>query len=207
MNARGAMEIIIALLALRYHIINEIIFVALIGDAIATSLVSGPIIKKILSLKAPTKFYNYLDSHAFIYILENIDKFTLIEKISEIIAKHNNLDSEIVKSAVIAREEVMPTGLEHGVAIPHARPEEGALDVGVAAVKLCKPINFGNQDNDPVYLVLAFCTPNANAHIELLSKIAEILSQEDLLEKIKKIETPQQLIDLFDLPDHFDYST
>lgn len=94
-----------------------------------------------------------------------------------------------------------------GVAIPHARPEEGALDVGVAAVKLCKPINFGNQDNDPVYLVLAFCTPNANAHIELLSKIAEILSQEDLLEKIKKIETPQQLIDLFDLPDHFDYST
>lgn len=86
-----------------------------------------------------------------------------------------------------------------GIAIPHARPEDGAIDVGVAAVKLAAPINFGNEENDPVHLVLAFCTPNADAHIDVLSKIAESLEQEDLLEKIIAAQSKEDIAVLFNL--------
>ena len=76
-----------------------------------------------------------------------------------------------------------------GIAIPHARPEAGAIDVGFAAIKLAHPIAFGNEENDPVHLVLAFCTPSADAHIELLSIIADSLGQDNLLEKVIAAET------------------
>jgi PTS system ascorbate-specific IIA component len=84
-----------------------------------------------------------------------------------------------------------------GIAIPHARPEEGAIKVGFAATKLTHPLEFGNKDNDPVYLVLGFCSPSAQAHIELLVKIAEALEKENLLELIKAAKTPEDIAALF----------
>jgi len=84
-----------------------------------------------------------------------------------------------------------------GVAIPHARPEEGAKGVGFAAVTLNPPINFGNADNDPVCLVVGFCSSNANAHVELITKLARMLGQDGFLDKVKAAQTPQQLVDAF----------
>jgi Kef-type K+ transport system membrane component KefB/mannitol/fructose-specific phosphotransferase system IIA component len=172
MNARGAMEIIIALVALRYNVINEEIFVALVAFAIVSSLLSGPIMKKILAIKMPTKFYDFLDSNAFIYTLENVDKFTLIEKLSEVIAKNNSLDSKIVKKAVIEREKVMPTGLEHGVAIPHARIE--GLKKPIIAVAVCpRGVNFQSPDGNLSYFVFLILTSNKD-NLKQLEIIADI---------------------------------
>ncbi len=51
LNARGAMEIILAFLALEYGLINERVFVALVITAVATSIMSGPLIKWALARK------------------------------------------------------------------------------------------------------------------------------------------------------------
>ena len=48
MNARGAIEIIMGLVALEYKLINETIFVSLVIMALVTSMASGPIMKYIL---------------------------------------------------------------------------------------------------------------------------------------------------------------
>ena len=45
MNARGAMEIILGLVALEVHLIGETIFVALVVMALLTSITSGPFMK------------------------------------------------------------------------------------------------------------------------------------------------------------------
>jgi Kef-type K+ transport system membrane component KefB len=50
MNARGAMEIILGLVALEAGLINETIFIALVIMALVTSITSGPMMKKILKL-------------------------------------------------------------------------------------------------------------------------------------------------------------
>ena len=71
--------------------------------------------------------------------------------------------------------------LAPGIAIPHARPEEGALKVGFAVLTLDPPINFGNEYNDPVHLVIGFCSPSANGHVKLLTRIARILGAENFL--------------------------
>jgi mannitol/fructose-specific phosphotransferase system IIA component (Ntr-type) len=87
--------------------------------------------------------------------------------------------------------------LAPGIAIPHARPEEGAIKVGFAAVTLNPPVNFGNEFNDPVYLVIGFCSPSSDAHVELLCRIARILGVENFLEKCKAARTPGELADVF----------
>lgn len=48
MNARGAIEIIMGLVALEYNLINETIFVSLVIMALVTSMTGGPIMKSIL---------------------------------------------------------------------------------------------------------------------------------------------------------------
>jgi Kef-type K+ transport system membrane component KefB len=61
MNARGAMEIILGLIALDNGLIDERLFVALVIMAIVTSMTSGPLMK--LCLRAPkTKVAGGIDS-------------------------------------------------------------------------------------------------------------------------------------------------
>ncbi|WP_395109181.1 PTS sugar transporter subunit IIA [Actinomadura sp. SCN-SB] len=66
--------------------------------------------------------------------------------------------------------------LTKGLALVHARPEDGGLGVGVAATRLAEPVAFGHPDNDPVDLLLSFCTPDADAHASSLSALARALS-------------------------------
>ena len=55
LNARGAMEIILAFLALEYSLINEKVFVALVITAIVTSIMSGPLIQWAMREKAAVR--------------------------------------------------------------------------------------------------------------------------------------------------------
>ncbi|OLT30680.1 hypothetical protein BJF79_38500 [Actinomadura sp. CNU-125] len=66
--------------------------------------------------------------------------------------------------------------LTKGLALVHARPEEGGLAVGVGATRLASPVEFGHPDNDPVDLLLAFCTPDPDVHVGTLSALARALS-------------------------------
>lgn len=65
--------------------------------------------------------------------------------------------------------------LSPGLALVHARPETGGLQVAVAVTRLAEPVSFGHSRNDPVDLVVAFCTPDQNAHVDLLGTLAAAL--------------------------------
>jgi PTS system ascorbate-specific IIA component len=71
-----------------------------------------------------------------------------------------------------------------GIALAHARPEDGALGVGVAVAVLARPVAFGHPVNDPVDVVFAFASPDKDAHLELLSRLAAALT-EGLADRIR----------------------
>ena len=57
MNSRGAMEIILGVVALQVRLIDERLFVALVKMALFTSIVSGPAMRAILiRKKSPEPF-------------------------------------------------------------------------------------------------------------------------------------------------------
>ncbi len=81
-----------------------------------------------------------------------------------------------------------------GIAIPHARPEDGAKEVCLAMVVIRSGVNFGSH-NDPVYVVIAFSSPDKQSHLKILQELAVLLSEKgsELVSGAKKVSVPQEL--------------
>ena len=62
--------------------------------------------------------------------------------------------------------------LAKGLALPHARPEQGALTTGVSLVVLKHPVYFGHPANDPVKIVFGLAATDDSSHLDALQDIA-----------------------------------
>ena len=98
----------------------------------------------------------------------------------------HGLSRALITDSLFARERLGSTGLGYGVAIPHGRIK--GLKAPMAAVfRLAQPIGFDAPDEQPVSLLIFLLVPEAatQKHLEILSEIAELLSDGVLREKIK----------------------
>lgn len=84
-----------------------------------------------------------------------------------------------------------------GIALPHARPEDGVIEASIAIVRLSTPVDFGNEDNDPVYLVVALAAVDHEQHIDGLRQLALVLGDDDKIVAIKEATTREELLDIF----------
>ena len=84
-----------------------------------------------------------------------------------------------------------------GISLPHARPEDGVINASIAIARLETPVNFGNEDNDPVYLVVALAAVDNKQHIEGLQQLALVLGDEEKIKAIKTATTPGEILDTF----------
>jgi mannitol/fructose-specific phosphotransferase system IIA component (Ntr-type) len=84
-----------------------------------------------------------------------------------------------------------------GIALPHARPEDGVIKPSIAIVRLSTPVNFGNEDNDPVYLVVALAAIDHEQHIDGLKQLAKVLGNQDKIAEIKSASTKEELLNAF----------
>ena len=99
----------------------------------------------------------------------------------------HGLNRALVADSLFARERLGSTGLGHGVAIPHGRIK--GLKAPMAAVfQLATPIGFDAPDEQPVGLLIFLLVPEAatQKHLEILSEIAEMLSDSGLREKLMR---------------------
>lgn len=81
-----------------------------------------------------------------------------------------------------------------GIAMPHARPETGALDIGLSIVTLKEPVVFGHPQNDPVNIVVGLCAVDHQSHLKALSELVEILGNEEKITQIKTAETAEDIM-------------
>ena len=96
------------------------------------------------------------------------------------------LNRALITDSLFARERLGSTGLGHGVAIPHGRIK--GLKTPMAAIfQLQTPIGFDAPDELAVNLLVFLLVPEAatQKHLEILSEIAELLSDAPLRERIK----------------------
>lgn len=106
----------------------------------------------------------------------------------------HGLSRALIADSLFARERLGSTGLGHGVAIPHGRIK--GLKAPMAAVlQLRQPIGFDAPDEQPVGLLIFLLVPEAatQKHLEILSEIAELLSDAELRERIKVAASTAEL--------------
>lgn len=84
-----------------------------------------------------------------------------------------------------------------GIALPHARPEDGVIQASIAIVRLKTPVDFGNEDNDPVYLVVALAAVDQEQHIDGLRQLALVLGNSEKIDAIKAATSKEELLDIF----------
>ncbi len=81
-----------------------------------------------------------------------------------------------------------------GVALAHARPEDGVKSRGLSLAKLSTPVNFGHESNDPVSLVFGLAATRSDDHVNLIAELASFLSER--LEDLKVASTVDEILHL-----------
>jgi len=185
MNARGAMEIVLGLLALEAGIIRQPLFVALVVMAIVTSMMSGPMMRLILRPGKSRRLQDALRSKLFLRQLQARSRRELVEEMSRAVGEATGLDVERVRDAVWAREEIMATGIGNGVALPHARVP--GLKEPVVAVGLSEEgIDFDAPDGRPARIIFFSLTPEdqPSAQLEIGAEIARRFRHHEAAEEL-----------------------
>ena len=113
-------------------------------------------------------------------------KKRLMHDIGDLVSNAYGLNASEVVEALIARESLGPTGVGHGVALPHARLD-GLEEVIGAFVLLDKPIDFSSVDRQPVDVAFALFAPeNAGVeHLKALALVSRTLRDEAICAKLR----------------------
>jgi PTS system nitrogen regulatory IIA component len=122
-------------------------------------------------------------------VLVHVDassKKRAFEEVGLLFENLHGLSRATITDSLFARERLGSTGLGHGVAIPHGRIK-GLKSPMAAVFQLAQPIGFDAPDEQAVGLLIFLLVPEAatQKHLEILSEIAELLSDAALREKIK----------------------
>ena len=106
---------------------------------------------------------------------------------------------EYVDAMISFTEELGPyVVIAPGLAIPHARPDAGVIEVGFSLVTLATPVAFGMPENDPVEVLFSFGAPDNEAHVEALREVAMLCSNEALFRAIREAERVETILELLD---------
>lgn len=104
------------------------------------------------------------------------------------------LDQTVVVDALLDREGLGPTGVGHGVALPHARLP-GLEQVCGLFVRMKKPLDFDSVDRQPVDLAFALFAPESAGvdHLKALALISRTLRDEGICAKLRANEDPSTI--------------
>ncbi|HNT89713.1 MAG TPA: PTS sugar transporter subunit IIA, partial [Candidatus Hydrogenedentes bacterium] len=184
LNARGAMEIILGLLALEAGVIRERMFVALVIMALVTSMASGSAIQAILKPKRSVRFFDFLSARGFAGALSGPERHDAIAELSRCAAACCDATPESIFEAVWAREMVMSTSLNAGIAVPHARLPQLKTPV-VTVGRSPAGIDFDAMDGQPTHIVFLILTPaeDYRSQLEILADVGRTFQAPAFVEK------------------------
>ena len=110
-------------------------------------------------------------------------------------------DPQAAIAAVMKREASMPTGLDHGIAVPHGRDASVAGIVGAVALvdntgtAAGCIADYETIDNSPVEIIVLTLANDAEQtpYIQLMAGISRILRAEDGCRRLLACKTPQEM--------------
>ncbi|MEM8631174.1 MAG: PTS sugar transporter subunit IIA [Pseudomonadota bacterium] len=121
-------------------------------------------------------------------------KKRLFSDIAALVRDAYDLNCDSVVDALLERETLGPTGVGHGVALPHARID--GLDTVIGAfVKLERPVDFSAADRQPVDLVFCLLASQKAGvdHLKALAVVSRTLRDSGICDKLRANADPGTL--------------
>lgn len=184
----GTMQIVIGLLAFQSRLITEPVFEAIVFGAVISSVIVGPWLNWALKKRKEISILEFFSKRGMLLDLKATDRNAAIRELCDLTAGHEDFPGvDQVCSAVVQREEAMGTGLEKGVAVPHARLEMIKKPLVMVGRSLAG-IDWNSPDGKPTNFIFLTFTPNDDdtAQIQLLASIAKMMikdqNQQELMQ-------------------------
>lgn len=126
--------------------------------------------------------------------LQVSSKKRLFEQAGLLFENNHGIERGKVFDSLFARERLGSTGLGEGVAIPHGRIK-GIKEALAAVIRVDEPIPFDAPDGQPVRLLVFLLVPEhaTEEHLELLSELAELLSDRNIRDSLIDCDDPAKM--------------
>lgn len=182
----GAMEIVVGVLALEYHLITEPVFVAIVFGAVFSSVIFGPWFSHSIKRRKEISILEFFSQRTIIAGLKAPNRDEAIKRLCETASEQEDMpEAEDIFSDVLKRENEMGTAIEEGIAVPHARMASLKKAVVVFGRSI-SGIEWNSPDGKPTQFVFLILTPqdDMETQIQILSLIARGMSGEATREDI-----------------------
>ncbi|EMK5745123.1 PTS sugar transporter subunit IIA [Proteus mirabilis] len=81
-----------------------------------------------------------------------------------------------------------------GIAMPHARPEEGVNQLSLVLTIIEKGVEFGANENDPVKLLIVLAATDNDSHINAIVKLAELFDNQDDIDTLLQAKSKAEVL-------------
>ena len=81
-----------------------------------------------------------------------------------------------------------------GIAMPHARPEEGVNQLSLALTIIEKGVEFGADENDPVKLLIVLAATDNDSQINAIVKLAELFDNQDDIDTLLQAKSKAEVL-------------
>ncbi|CAM3260375.1 PTS sugar transporter subunit IIA [Paenibacillus lupini] len=124
------------------------------------------------------------------------DKYEAVRIAGQLLVNAGHADPSYVESMVV-REQSLSTYMGGGLAIPHGTNEsKGSIkSTGLSIVQIPEGVDFG--EGNIAHLIIGIAA-SGDDHLDILTNVAMICSDDDSLERILKASTAEEMIEIFE---------
>lgn len=135
-----------------------------------------------------------ISKDAILLNLQSETKEDVLEELVDLLVNISQIsDRKAVMKAILDREKKMSTGMNNGIAIPHAKTDLTDSVVAVIGIKR-DGIDFNSLDGKPAKIFVMTLSPakRAGPHVQFLAEISRLLDEEKNREKLLTATTCEE---------------
>ncbi len=83
-----------------------------------------------------------------------------------------------------------------GIAMPHARPEDGVRRLSLALCVVKDGVYFGSAENDPIHLLVTLAASDSNSHVNAIASLAELFMNQQDVETICQADEVSEILSI-----------
>lgn len=120
-----------------------------------------------------------------------------VRKGGELLERNGAVENRYIDAMVHMVRELGPyIVISKGIAFPHARPEDGVLRTGMSLITLKEAVEFGDEENDPIKLIISFCSTDSEGHLNALSELVDFLRDEEAIKNVINAKYKSEIVDI-----------
>lgn len=118
-----------------------------------------------------------------------------IRKAASVLIANGKVKPSYVDDMVRVAEESSYIVITKYVALPHARPETGAIESAIGITTLAEPVIFGNKENDPVKYIFALSAVDNESHLKAMAELVGLLEKEEFYTLLDTAKEAKEVMD------------